>query len=185
MLKSETIGDKELQKQRVRERYNERADPDKMFVIPATEQPINIYEDDQQRRVAVYVRVSTDSVQQTSSYELQKDTLVAVHDREFIAAHEFMAGLLIVEAIRPALASRVAGVIEINGLLAQRLADLLQGGGFLAAEEQHSIAVADDGLRGILVDGLQLTLRLPATSCQGLFSTSRRFLQILLTKAWK
>jgi len=54
MLKSETIGDKELQKQRVRERYNERADPDKMFVIPATEQPINIYEDDQQRRVAVY-----------------------------------------------------------------------------------------------------------------------------------
>ena len=73
MLKSETIGDKELQKQRVRERYNERADPDKMFVIPATEQPINIYEDDQQRRVAVYVRVSTDSVQQTSSYELQKN----------------------------------------------------------------------------------------------------------------
>lgn len=73
MLKSETIGDKELQKQRVRERYSERADPDKMFVIPATEQPINIYEDDQQRRVAVYVRVSTDSVQQTSSYELQKN----------------------------------------------------------------------------------------------------------------
>ena len=73
MLKSEISNDKALQKQRVRDRYNERVDPDKMFMIPASEQPINIYEDDQARRVAVYVRVSTDSVQQTSSYELQKN----------------------------------------------------------------------------------------------------------------
>lgn len=73
MLQSEISGDKALQKQRVRDRYNERVDPEKMFIIPASEQPINIYEDDQVRRVAVYVRVSTDSVQQTSSYELQKN----------------------------------------------------------------------------------------------------------------
>ena len=73
MLKSEARTDRERQKQLIRERYGEQENQEKMFVIPASEQPINIYEDDQPRRVAVYVRVSTDSVQQTSSYELQKN----------------------------------------------------------------------------------------------------------------
>lgn len=83
MLNTETVGDKQAQKQRVRDRYNERVDPTKMFVIPASEQPINIYEDEQPRRVAVYVRVSTDSVQQTSSYELQKNYYTS-----FVESHE-------------------------------------------------------------------------------------------------
>ena len=61
---------KQEQKQRIRERYK-GADPDKVEVIEARKQPS--FYDDVPRRVAVYVRVSTDSVNQTSSYELQKN----------------------------------------------------------------------------------------------------------------
>lgn len=61
---------KEQEKERIRERYK-GVDPDVLEVIPAKKQPS--FYDDVPRRVAVYVRVSTDSVNQTSSYELQKN----------------------------------------------------------------------------------------------------------------
>lgn len=61
---------KEQQKLKIRERYK-GADTSRAEFIPAKEQPgfyANV-----KRRVAVYVRVSTDNVEQTSSYELQKN----------------------------------------------------------------------------------------------------------------
>lgn len=61
---------KQEQKQRIRERYK-GAEMDKVEVIHARKQPS--FYDDVPRRVAVYVRVSTDSVNQTTSYELQKN----------------------------------------------------------------------------------------------------------------
>lgn len=61
---------KEKQKERIREKYK-GVDPDVLEVIPATKK-YDFY-DDVKRRVGVYVRVSTDNIQQTSSYELQKN----------------------------------------------------------------------------------------------------------------
>ena len=58
-------------KERIRMRYK-GIDPSELDVIPAMPQE-NFYEDNKEKRVAVYVRVSTDDPRQTSSYELQKN----------------------------------------------------------------------------------------------------------------
>ena len=57
-------------KAKIRERYKGNVNAN-IEVIPAIEQP-SFYEDFSEKRVAVYVRVSTGSANQTSSYELQK-----------------------------------------------------------------------------------------------------------------
>lgn len=61
---------KQEQKDRIRKRYK-GGDMDKVEIIAAKKQPS--FYDDVPRRVAVYVRVSTDNINQTSSYELQKN----------------------------------------------------------------------------------------------------------------
>ena len=61
-------------KERVRRRINTKVDPENYEFIPA-KKPIDYYDNDIRQRVAVYARVSTDNVQQTSSYELQKEIL--------------------------------------------------------------------------------------------------------------
>ena len=58
-------------KERVRRHINTKVDPKNYEFIPA-KKPIDYYDNDIRQRVAVYARVSTDNVQQTSSYELQK-----------------------------------------------------------------------------------------------------------------
>lgn len=58
-------------KERVRRRINTKVDPENYEFIPA-KTPIDYYDNNIRQRVAVYARVSTDNVQQTSSYELQK-----------------------------------------------------------------------------------------------------------------
>lgn len=58
-------------KEQVRRRINTKVDPENYEFIPA-KKPIDYYDNDIRQRVAVYARVSTDNVQQTSSYELQK-----------------------------------------------------------------------------------------------------------------
>lgn len=57
-------------KAKIRERYKGLS-VDQAEVIPARKQ--QDFYDDEPKRVAVYVRVSTDNIQQTSSYELQKN----------------------------------------------------------------------------------------------------------------
>ncbi|MPM03036.1 hypothetical protein SDC9_49295 [bioreactor metagenome] len=64
----------------IRERYKGSAS-DNMEIIPAAPQE-NIYDGEQQKRVAVYVRVSTDDPRQTSSFELQKN-----HYTDFVSHH--------------------------------------------------------------------------------------------------
>ena len=71
MLESEaTVSNKELQREKIRERYK-GSNSELLEVIPGKK--ATDYCDDIERRVAVYVRVSTDNLQQTSSYELQKN----------------------------------------------------------------------------------------------------------------
>ncbi len=62
--------EKELKKSKIRERYK-GADISSAEIIPARKQA-DLF-DDVEHRVAVYVRVSTNNLQQTSSYELQKN----------------------------------------------------------------------------------------------------------------
>ena len=66
----------ESQKARIRARYK-GINQDDLDVIPAAPQE-NFYEDTREKRVAVYVRVSTDDSRQTSSYELQKNHYIDV-----------------------------------------------------------------------------------------------------------
>ncbi len=63
--------EKEIKKEKIRKRYK-GIDPNKIKVIPAIPQK-NVFNDKAMVRAAVYVRVSTDSLEQTSSFELQKN----------------------------------------------------------------------------------------------------------------
>lgn len=65
------MGKNEQQKARVRERYK-GINREELEVIPAIK-VASIFDDTAEKRVAVYARVSTDDLNQTSSYELQKN----------------------------------------------------------------------------------------------------------------
>lgn len=69
------------EKQKVHRRVNTPVDPANYECIPAKKQ-VDYYDNDIPQRVAVYARVSTDNVQQTSSYELQKK-----YYEEFVIRH--------------------------------------------------------------------------------------------------
>lgn len=60
------------QKERVRKRMRATVDPDNYEFIPATKKRADYYDNETEQRVAIYVRVSTDDIRQTTSYELQK-----------------------------------------------------------------------------------------------------------------
>ena len=71
MIDSEKRRRKLLQKEKVRRRVQVQIDPDNYEFFPAKKQT-DYYDNDVPQRVGIYVRVSTDNVQQTTSYELQK-----------------------------------------------------------------------------------------------------------------
>lgn len=58
-------------KAKTRQRMQVRIDPENYEYIPA-EREMDYYDNDTHQRVAIYVRVSTDDVRQTTSFELQK-----------------------------------------------------------------------------------------------------------------
>lgn len=78
--KEERIGNTASQKEKIRQRYK-GIDSDELDIIPALPQT-NFYEDNREKRVAVYARVSTDDPRQTSSYELQKN-----HYQDVVSRH--------------------------------------------------------------------------------------------------
>ena len=69
-------------KDKIRQRYK-GIDPDRINVIPANPIIENVHADFEYKNVAVYARVSTDDVNQTTSYELQKN-----HYMDLINRHE-------------------------------------------------------------------------------------------------
>ena len=71
MIDYEKRHEREVQKERVRRRMHVSVDPDNYEYIPEKER-IDYYDNDTPQRVGIYVRVSTDDVRQTTSYELQK-----------------------------------------------------------------------------------------------------------------
>lgn len=70
------MNNSEIQKAKIRSKYK-GINQDELDIIPAIPQ-VNFYEDKQEKRVAVYARVSTDDPRQTSSYELQKNHYIDV-----------------------------------------------------------------------------------------------------------
>ncbi len=71
MVDRDKRDEKALQKAKVRKRYHAEIDPENYEYIPGVK-PADYYDTDVHQRVAIYVRVSTDDVRQTTSYELQQ-----------------------------------------------------------------------------------------------------------------
>lgn len=63
--------DKDIEREKTRKRMQTPIDPDNYEYYPE-KKPLSYYDNDVHQRVAIYVRVSTDDVKQTTSYELQK-----------------------------------------------------------------------------------------------------------------
>ena len=80
MKASEEKLSKSQQKEKIRKRYK-GIDPDELEVIPALPKE-KLYDENKEKRVAVYARVSTDDPRQTSSYELQKNHYEDVVNRK-------------------------------------------------------------------------------------------------------
>ena len=81
MIDPKTKQDRLNRKEQVRRRMRVEIDPDKYIYIPA-KKPIDYYDNDVPQRVAIYVRVSTDDIRQTTSYELQK-----IYYEDFVRSH--------------------------------------------------------------------------------------------------
>ena len=71
-----------------------------------------------------------------------------------------MPHLLERSAVTGAVATGVRGVECVDGFFAQHFRQVFQGGGFGAAQKYLAVHVAHDGVRIVLVDGLQLASRL-------------------------
>lgn len=71
MIDNERRIQKQQEKERTRRRMRVEIDPENYEYIPA-KKPIDYYDNDINQRVAIYVRVSTDDIRQTTSFELQK-----------------------------------------------------------------------------------------------------------------
>ena len=121
MAKVESRGlTKAQMKEKIRERYK-GVSLDEAEVIPARKQR-DFYDTDEHQRVAVYVRVSTDNIQQTSSYELQKnyyEDMVNRHDNWTLVeiyADEGISGTSLNkrDAFNRMIADAKAGKIEIK-----------------------------------------------------------------------
>lgn len=63
--------EKTAEKDRVRRRINSDFDRSKYKYIPE-EKPVDFYDNDVEQRVGIYVRVSTEDIRQTTSFELQR-----------------------------------------------------------------------------------------------------------------
>ncbi len=71
MIDKNKRSEKEHEKERTRRRVNVHVDPENYEYIPEKKHA-DYYDDDVGRRVGIYVRVSTDDIRQTTSFELQK-----------------------------------------------------------------------------------------------------------------
>lgn len=81
MIDTKKRAERERLKERTRRRMHVEIDPDNYEYIPEIK-PVDYYDDDTPQRVAIYVRVSTDDVRQTTSFELQKQ-----YYEEFVVKH--------------------------------------------------------------------------------------------------
>lgn len=84
-----------------------------------------------------------------------------------------MSQFLIVQAVRQFPSSALSGVVGIDRFLAERLIQFLQCCWFRAAKEDPRIHVADDRICVVLVDRLELRLRLQHQTGRDLTAADR------------
>ena len=89
-----------------------------------------------------------------------EDALVSVHRRKLILAHQLFPQFLIVERVGGLSATALSGVVGVDGFLTQHGSQLFEGSRLFTAQKDGSIHVTDDGIRVVLIDRLELTLRL-------------------------
>ena len=89
-----------------------------------------------------------------------EDTLAAIHDCKLILTHQLFSQFLIIERVGGFPPTALSCVVGVDGFLAQHGSQLLERGRLLTAQEDGSIHVTDDGIRVVLIDRLELTLRL-------------------------
>lgn len=82
MIDDHKQGERRDAKERVRRRMHTTVDPDKYDFYPGKEEA-DLFDKNAHWRVGIYVRVSTDDIKQTTSYELQKR-----YYEEFVAKQE-------------------------------------------------------------------------------------------------
>lgn len=82
MRQNEREGTRAERIAKIKKRYAQQIDPSKIIVYEPTIKPKDFCDNNVFQRVAVYVRVSTGSETQTSSYELQKK-----YYEEFVVRH--------------------------------------------------------------------------------------------------
>ena len=102
------------------------------------------------------------------------DTHAAVHDRQLILGHQVFSCLLIVDTVTPVGSPCVRGVEQINGLFTEHFRHLFQSGRFLAAQKDRRVAVAQNCISRVLVNGLQLTLGLQDDGRRDFTGSDRR-----------
>ncbi|MBR1810032.1 MAG: recombinase family protein [Clostridia bacterium] len=82
MIDKERREEIQRKKEQTRQRMQVTLDPDKVLHTPGRK-PADFYDNTSPKRVGIYVRVSTDDVRQTTSYELQK-----IYYEEYVNRHE-------------------------------------------------------------------------------------------------
>lgn len=81
MINTEKREENIRQKRKIHKRVNVKIDPENYRYIPEKKR-VDYYDDETPHQVAVYVRVSTDDIRQTTSFELQKK-----YYEEFVRRH--------------------------------------------------------------------------------------------------
>ena len=67
-----------------------------------------------------------------------------------------MPHLLIIQAVGLLPSAALTGIVSVDRLLTENLVQVLQRGCFRSAKENLAVAVTDNGIGVVLVDGFQL-----------------------------
>ena len=105
----------------------------------------------------------------------QSDALAAIQHGKLVHAHQLLAQFLIVQRMGNLAATALAGVIAVDGFLAQRRRQLFQRTGFLSTQKDGAVHVADDRIRAVFIQGFELALCLQDKAAGDFSGTDRRY----------
>jgi hypothetical protein len=103
-----------------------------------------------------------------------QDALAAIQHGKLIYAHQLLAQFLIVQRMGNLAATALAGVIAVDGFLAQRRRQLFQRTGFLSTQKDGTVHVADNRIRAVFIQGFKLALCLQDKAAGDFSGTDRR-----------
>ena len=104
-----------------------------------------------------------------------QDALAAIQHGKLVHAHQLLAQFLIVQRMGNLAATALAGVIAVDGFLAQRRRQLFQRTGFLSTQKDGAVHVADDRIRAVFIQGFELALCLQDKAAGDFSGTDRRY----------